>query len=137
MKKKGKRTVHIDQWIEIEKIDGKTVITRYPPNAEFEELRLKMSPPAELIYRRMFFLGSVPDELLSLVGSFVEKRAGGLLLQRITPEEWASILQQEKNLGSDALIPARNPRPRPEEFGPCPCRECKEERAKGLPSRYA
>ena len=137
MKKKNKRTVHLDQWLEIEQVDGKTVVTRYPPNAELEEKRLKMDPPAELIYRRMFFVTGVPDEFLWLGLSPDARQSGGLILQRITVDEWASILDQEQRLGSDDVIPPTNPQPRPEEFGPCPCPECKAEREKGLPSRYA
>ena len=136
MRKKGqKRTVHLDQWIEIEETDGGCVVTRYPPNDELEELRQKMDPPAELIYRRMFFVTAVPFEYHALLADASRPEAG-LYVQRILPEEWMAILAAERSSGSDVMILARTPQPRPEEFGPCPCPECKKEREKGLKSRY-
>jgi hypothetical protein len=137
MRKKGqKKTVHLDQWIEIEQTDGGCVVTRYPPNDELEELRQKMDPPAELIYRRMFFVTAVPPEYMQLVWSGESEPTGGLYLQRILPAEWLSIVEAERNSGSDAMVLSGSPQPRPEEFGPCPCPECKKEREQGLKSRY-
>jgi hypothetical protein len=134
-KKSQKRTVHLDQWIEIEAKPGGCVVTRYPPNDELEDLRLKMDPPAELIYRRMFFVTEVPSDYHALV---VDESGitAGLYLQRILLDEWQIILDAERNSGSDAIVLAENPQPRPEEFGPCPCPECKKEREQGLKSRY-
>ena len=138
MRKKGqKRTVHLDQWLEIEETEnGGGVVTRYPPNDKLEELRQKMDPPAELIYRRMFFVTGVPVEYRAALGADETKASAGLYLQRILPEEWRHILEAERMSGTDAIIIARRAQPRPEEFGPCPCPECKEEREKALSSRY-
>jgi hypothetical protein len=134
-KKSKRRTVHLDQWIEIEQVEGRSAVTRYPPNDELEELRKKMDPPAELIYRRMFFHTKLPTEYSDLDPTS-RLECGGLILQRILPDEWVTILALEQAGNSDAMVLPRNPQPRPEEFGPCPCPECTQEREKGLKSRY-
>lgn len=126
----------MDQWIEIEDTERGCVVTRYPPNDELEELRQKMDPPAELIYRRMFFSTAVPLEYRDLVWTPDSEQTAGLYLQRILPGEWLTILEAERNSGTDAMVLPKRPQPRPEEFGPCPCPECKKEREQGLRSRY-
>jgi hypothetical protein len=135
-KKSQRKTVHLDQWIEIEDTERGCVVTRYPPNDELEELRQKMDPPAELIYRRMFFSTAVPLEYIDLVWTPDSEQTAGLYLQRILPGEWLTILEAERNSGTDAMVLPKRPQPRPEEFGPCPCPECKKEREQGLRSRY-
>ena len=136
-KKQSKRPVHLDQWLEIEQADGICTVTRYPPNDEFEKLLKAMNPPAELIYRRMFFVHGVPKEYSNLVMVPDFENVSGLFLQRILPEEWACILAQESASGTDSIMLASKPQPRPEGYGPCPCPECKREREEGLQSRYA
>jgi hypothetical protein len=136
MRKKGIKPVHLDQWLEIEEIDGICTVKRYPPNHEFEELRQKMNPPAELIYRRMFFLNGIPSDYWQLCDKPGDENLSGLFLQRILPDEWASILDRETASGTDVIILASRPQPRPEALGPCPCPKCREEREKGIKSRY-
>jgi hypothetical protein len=135
-KKSQKRTVHLDQWIEIEETEAGCVVTRYPPNDKLEELRQKMDPPAELIYRRMFFITAVPPEYHALLATDGAGPTAGLYLQRILPDEWKVILAAERISGTDAMVLSESPQPRPEEFGPCPCPESKKEREQGLKSRY-
>jgi hypothetical protein len=129
MKKNNKRFIRHEQWIEIEQRDGKTVSTFYPPNDEFERLRLKMNPPPDMIYRRLNFIHGVPPEYDWIEPTPEFRRYGGMFLQRVTVEEWPSILAQELLIGNCRVISALYPQPRPEVLGPCPCMRCTEERA--------
>jgi hypothetical protein len=129
MKKNNKRFIRHEQWIEIERREGKTVTLFYPPNDEFEELRLKMDPPPDMIYRRLNFIHGVPPEYLWIGPTLEFQEYGGLFLQRITVAEWPEIFLLEKLNGNKFVISARFPQPRPEVLGPCPCPHCIEERA--------
>jgi hypothetical protein len=136
--KKTKRFIRHEQWIEIEIREGKTVTSYYPPNDEFEELRLKMDPPPDMIYRRLNFVHGVPLDYMWVNPTPDFQLYGGLFLQRITLEEWPSILAAEKQSLHGMVIPARFPQPRPAVLGPCPCVRCTAERADpSKPSRYA
>ncbi len=127
--KKAKRFIRHEQWIEIEQREGKTVTIYYPPNQEFEELRLKMDPPPDMIYRRLNFIHGVPLQYSWIDPSPDFQKYGGLFLQRVTVEEWPSILALEQRPGNQHVISARFPQPRPEVLGPCPCARCTAERA--------
>jgi hypothetical protein len=129
MKKNNKRFIRHEQWIEIEIREGKTVTLFYPPNAEFEELRLKMDPPPDMIYRRFNFVHGVPLEYMWIEPTPEFHKYGGMFLQRITVAEWPDIVEEEKWLGNKLAVSARFPQPRPEVLGPCPCARCTEERA--------
>jgi hypothetical protein len=135
--KNKKRFVRHEQWIEIMRVEGKTVTVYYPPNEEFEQLRLKLDPPADLIYRRLNFIHGVPPEYLWTDPPADIQQYGGHFLQRITPEEWPIILQAERKSKTGLVIPATNAQPRPEVLGPCPCDKCTQEREQGKPSRYS
>jgi hypothetical protein len=129
MKKANKRFIRHEQWIEIDVREGKTVTLYYPPNEEFEELRLKMDPPPDMIYRRLNFLRGVPLEYLWVDVTPEFKKYGGLFLQRITVEEWPYLMQLEKESTHPHAISARFPQDRPPVLGVCPCARCTAERA--------
>ena len=135
-KNRNRRIIRHEQWIEIVRVEGRTLTMRYPSNAEFERLRLAMDPPPELIYRRLYFVHGVPAEYC-WVGPTPEMQLhGGLALERITLEEWPSILTVEVDAVDGVVIPARNPVGRPEDLGPCPCVRCTEERDRGNEFRF-
>jgi len=129
MKRNNKRFIRHEQWIEIEREDGRTVTTCYPPNEEFEQLRLKMDPPPDMIYRRLNFIHGVPPEYLWIEPTPEFQMYGGLFLQRVTVEEWPEIMEREQTAGDGHVVSARFPQPRPEVLGPCPCARCTAERA--------
>jgi len=129
--KKSKRFIRHEQWIEIEQREGKTVTVFYPPNDEFEELRLKMDPPPDMIYRRLFFVHGVPAEYMWVEPTPEVAQYGGLYLQRITVDEWPSLLAAEKIKGNQFAISAQYPQPRPAVLGPCTCARCTAD-----PDRY-
>jgi hypothetical protein len=122
--KNKKRFIRHEQWIEVEQREGKTVTLFYPPNDEFEELRLKMDPPPDMIYRRLNFIHGIPPEYMWLCPTPDVRQYGGLYLQRITVEEWPSIMAAEKAGGNKFVISAQFPQPRPAVLGPCPCALC-------------
>lgn len=117
-----------EQWLEIETKDGKTVVTRYPSNAEFEKLRLEMDPQPELIYRRMNFVGSVPPEYSWTKPTPDIRELGGLFLQRMDVDNWCQVYANEMVNANGAIVSAKECLPRPEAFGPCPCHRCTAER---------
>jgi hypothetical protein len=114
----------LEQWIDIRRLDGKTVSTFYPPNDELEQLRLDMDPPPDLIYRRMNFIGPVPLEYTWTAPREQGRLNGGHCLQRLKPEDWLWVLDQERNFGNGHAVSGCDPQPRPEQFGPCPCFRC-------------
>jgi hypothetical protein len=126
--KNKKRIIRHDQWIEIKRKNGQTIVEYYPPNLEFERLRLEMDPPPHLIYRRMNFVNGVPNEYLWTKPDENIRLYGGLFLQRILPEDWPAIMAAELTLGNTHIVPATNAQPRPPELGPCPCPACTAER---------
>ena len=118
----------LEQWIDIQARDGKTVSTFYPPNDELEELRLEMDPPPDLIYRRLNFVGPVPKEYSWTGPDERCRRWGGHALQRLIVEDWLWVLEKERRSGSIHALASRAQQPRPEQFGPCPCFRCKAKR---------
>ncbi|MDQ2773665.1 MAG: hypothetical protein M3Y57_01875 [Acidobacteriota bacterium] len=60
--KKRKKTVRMEQWIEVRIRDGKTVTRLYPPNERLIKDGQKMLPPPEFVYRRLNFPDGVPQE---------------------------------------------------------------------------
>jgi hypothetical protein len=127
-KKTNKRFIRHEQWIEIMRVNGKTVTLFYPPNEEFEKLRLQMDPPPHMIYRRLNFIHGVPPEYEWTSPTPDIRRFGGHYLQRITLEEWPVLFKAELLEGNRRVIPALNAQPRPPELGPCPCALCTQER---------
>jgi hypothetical protein len=126
---KKKRIIQHDQWVEILRENGRTVTLFYPPNEEFERLRLKMDPPPALIYRRLNFVHGVPAEYMWTNPSPEAAQYGGMCLNRILPADWSVVLQAERAPGWNGhVVPTPNPQPRPPEFGPCPCHRCTEKR---------
>ena len=128
IKKKKERPLTHDQWIEITCKDGKTVTTFYPPNDEFERLRLEMDPPPALIYRRLNFVHGVPWEYGWTNPPEQVAIWGGCLLQRMKVEEWPKVMQRERAIGNRLALPCDNPQERPPELGPCPCDRCTKNR---------
>lgn len=128
IKRKLPKPITHEQWIEVTRKDGQTITTLYPPNAEFERLRLEMDPPAELIYRRYNFVHGVPAEYLWTNPSLNARMHGGAYLQRMKVEDWTSLLDLELREGNTIARPCNNAQRRPAAYGPCPCRRCTAER---------
>jgi hypothetical protein len=125
-KPKSKIIKH-EQWIEIEWIDGKSVTTFYPPNEEFERLRLAKEPQPTLIYRRLNFVGGVPGEYSWTAPPTPESATyGGHCLIRLTVNDWIDVMETERLRGCDRVLQPRAMQPRPEEYGPCPCPRCSQ-----------
>lgn len=123
-RKSKRKTILHEQWIEVRRVDGKTVTTFYPPNHELEESRLKMNPKPSLIYRRVNFVHGVPPEYHWTDPSPEVEKLGGLFLQRATPGDWLKVMEAERKLQNKIMVPTYKFVPRPEEFGPCPCDRC-------------
>ncbi len=123
LKNKLARTKTLEQWIEIKRINGKTVSTFYPPNRELEEIRIKMNPQPSLIYRRLHFVHGVPYQYAWTNAPAQARIAGGLYLLRLTVGDWLTVLQHESRQLQPHVTRAPS-QPRPADFGPCPCARC-------------
>jgi hypothetical protein len=56
-KKLFRDVVTLDHWIEVTTCRGETVTEVYPSNEQLREKLAHMSPPPDLIYRRIHFRG--------------------------------------------------------------------------------
>lgn len=129
-KKKRRKVVVLDQWVEIDVTpDGKTVTTLYPSNELLIESGQKLWPPPELVYRRMNFLRGVPEEYAWTTEDPAIRASGGMGIQRMTVNTWLDLIDKEKALGTGHLLPCGGNLPRPEERGGCDCPVCTKNRA--------
>jgi hypothetical protein len=127
--KKQKKVPILDQWIEIETVDGKTVTALYPPNEQLIKEGKAMLPPPEMVYRRLHFVGAVPPEYYWTTDDERKRAIGGSGIQRMTIDTWLEVIEREKNNGTGHIGPCGGNLPRPEERGGCDCEVCTHNRA--------
>ena len=127
-KKPGKIEI-LDQWVDIEMIDGKTVTTLYPSNEELLEEKKRMTVPPTLVYRRLNFVDGVPPEYRWTTEDPVTIEFGGMATQRIRLETWLELIGMEKASGTGHLHGCEI-MPRPEERGGCDCESCTRAKAR-------
>lgn len=127
--KKQKKIPILDQWIEIEVEDGKTVTKLYPPNEQLIKEGQAMLPPPQMVYRRLHFVGPVPTEYYWTTRDPRIREMGGMGTQRMTVDAWLEAIEQEKASGTGHLGPCGGNLPRPEERGGCDCETCTHNRA--------
>jgi hypothetical protein len=126
LKKKKDRTQVVGQWFEIEVIDGVTKTTAYPANEEVEKRIAKKEEetgrPVELVYRRLNFINGIPDEYAWTTSDPLQRKFGGLGIQRLRVADWRQHILAETHghlRASDFHMP------RPEDRGGCDCRACR------------
>jgi hypothetical protein len=135
--KNRQRIIRHEQWIEIKRVDGKTVTVFYPPNDIFDRELKEMDPQPDILYRRFNFVHGVPQEYMWAKPPLQVQKYGGLFLHRFAVEDWPVVFNKERENADGLATPSPRPLGRPEELGPCPCERCTERRDKGLPSRFA
>jgi hypothetical protein len=127
-KKKLKKLVIHQQWIDItKKGDGQTSVF-YPPNDEFTRMMEDMDPKPDLIYRRLNFINGVPEQYTWTSPDARAEAYGGHALVRMKVEDWPLALKEERLNGNKFAVPPARQQPRPEQFGPCPCPRCTAKR---------
>jgi hypothetical protein len=126
--KKRKKIPILDQWLEIEIQDGKTVTTFYPSNEQLIKEGQAMFPPPEMIYRRMHFVHGVPAEYHWTTDDPVTRERGGMGTQRMTVDTWLELIEGENANGTGHAGPCGGNLPRPEERGGCDCETCTHNR---------
>jgi hypothetical protein len=126
--KKNKKIPVLDQWIEIEIQDGKTVTKLYPSNEELIKAGQAMLPPPEMVYRRLHFVHGVPSEYYWATRNPLAREIGGMGTQRMTVDTWLDVIEQEKASGTGHIGPCGGNLPRPEERGGCDCEVCTHNR---------
>ncbi len=121
--KKMRKIAVLDQWVEVEIEDGKTVTTLFPSNEKLIEAGKRMLPPPELVYRRMNFRDGVPEEY-HWTGT-EEQRNARHGIQRMTTDTWLQVIQREKLRGDGHIgRTGVGNLPRPRERGGCDCPVC-------------
>ncbi len=116
----------IEQWVDISTNEaGKTVTKRIPSNDELKKEAAKMKREPDLVYRRLFFAGAVPEAYRWTTNDPQALAYGGLGTQRMTWAAWKQQIVNEMLTVSGHLQPCPN-MPRPHERGGCECPVCTE-----------
>jgi Fe2+ or Zn2+ uptake regulation protein len=123
-KKKQNKITTLEQWVEIEVApSGETITKCFPPHEEMVKKYQKTSPAPDLVYRRLNFINGVPAEYYWTTSDERIRESGGMGIQRLRPEDWLKVMEEEKALGTGHLLPSFS-MPRPEERGGCDCDVC-------------
>ena len=94
-KKKRKKIVYLDQWVEVEvSPSGKTVTTAYPSNEILIADGQKKWPPPEFVYRRFNFVDGVPEEYAWATDDETTRQLGGMGMQRMTVDTWLDLIEE-------------------------------------------
>lgn len=129
--KKSRKLVILNQWIEIEIEDGRTVTKLYPSNEQLIKEGKAMLPAPDLIYRRLNFPTCVPPEYRWATRNPQAWERGGTGIQRMTVDTWLRVIEREKALGTGHVGPTGvGSLPRPAEHGECECEVCQRKMAK-------
>lgn len=123
-RKKQRKIVRLEQWIEVHVVNGKTVTTLYPSNERLMEKGQAMLPPPEYVYRRICFPNGVPAEYNWTEPNAQTRQYGGLSIQRLTVETWLEAIEKEKINNPEGHLRSARIVPRPEETGGCDCPAC-------------
>jgi len=128
--KKMRKIAILDQWVEVEIQDGRTVTKLYPSNAGLIKEGQAMDPPPDLVYRRLSFPHGVPAEYRWAVGSSEGRmERGGIGTQRMTVDTWLDAIEREEASGTGHVGPTGvGNLPRPRERGGCDCEVCTQNR---------
>ena len=128
--KKMRKVAVLDQWIEVEIQDGKTVTKLYPSNEGLIKEGQRMDPPPELVYRRLNFPNGIPEEYRWVTASHPERFArGGMGTQRMTVDTWLEVIEREAASGTGHVGQTGvGNLPRPKERGGCDCEVCTKNR---------
>ena len=129
-KKQLRNAITLDQWIEVTSGNDETRTEKYPSNEELRAKLAQMTPPPDLIYRRIHFRNGVPLEYDWVQPDPQQRELGGICLQRLTVDDWKKLVLSEKKGEGDHLKPSLDPRPRPKARGECQCAACAKNRAR-------
>jgi hypothetical protein len=129
-KKKGGAPGLLEQWVEVEIEEGRTVTKLYPSNERLKKVAEKMETAPELVYRRIHFPQGIPEEYRWAAASTPEMfERGGCGIQRMTVETWLEVIEREAARGTGHVGPTGvGNLPRPEERGGCDCPVCTRNR---------
>ncbi len=124
-RKKQRKPVILNQWIEIEIEKGQTVTRLYPSNEKLIKEGKTMLPPPDLVYRRLNFPASVPPEYHWATSNAQAREWGGTGIQRMRVETWLEVIERERAEGTGHIGPTGvGNLPRPPENGVCECQVC-------------
>jgi hypothetical protein len=115
----------MEQWAEIRtQEDGRVETELFPSNEKLLKECEKRGRKPDLVYRRMFFVGGVPEIYRWTTSEAAIRQGGGLGTQRMTMEQWRSQIAHESVSGQGHLLPCGGNLPRPKERGGCECKVC-------------
>ena len=127
--KKQRKIAVLDQWVEVEMEEGRTVTKLYPSNAGLIEEGKKMYPPPEMVYRKINFPDGIPHEYAWASSDPRRFERGGMGTQRMTVDTWLEVIEREAARGTGHVGPTGvGNLPRPKERGGCDCEVCTRNR---------
>jgi hypothetical protein len=94
-----KEPVIIEQWVEVQAVDGEVVTQFYPSNEELEQMIEGDEPKPTLVYRRLSFPDGVPAQYQWTTPRTGHATNGGMAIQRMTVETWLSMRDKERKSG--------------------------------------
>ena len=117
--------VRLEQCVEVRVVDGATVTTYAPANAELVEWGRAMLPRPQVVYRYLNLPDGVPAEYEWVGVTGEQQRRDGLSgVQRMTAEEWLAAVAREESVPGGHAGPAARWVPR-KRWGQCACALCR------------
>lgn len=127
---KNKKLVVLDQWVEVQIEDGKTVTRLYPSNEDLIKKGQAMEQVPDLVYRRLNFPQGIPAEYRWTANPDAQQvELGGMGTQRMTVDTWLDVIEREAASGTGHVGQTSvGNLPRPKERGECECAICTRNR---------
>lgn len=117
--------IHVlDQWVDVEIENGRTVTKLDPSNEQLLEDRKIMKPPPEQVRRRFDFRHGIPDEYSWCLQTEAQRTMRQWAVQQITVETWLKAMEREKGAGTGHLSDTGADLPDPKRRTWCYCKVC-------------
>jgi hypothetical protein len=117
--------IHVlDQWVDVERQNGKTVTKLDPSNEQLLEDRKIMKPPPEQVRRRFDFRNGIPDEYEWCLQTEEQRTMRQWAVQQITVDTWLEAIEREKASGTGHLSDTGEDLPDPKRRTWCYCKVC-------------
>jgi hypothetical protein len=117
--------IHVlDQWVDVEMKNGRTVTKLDPSNEQLLEDRKIMKPPPEQVRRRFDFRHGIPDEYSWCLQNEEQRTMRQWAVQQITLETWLAAIERERAAGTGHLSDTGEDLPDPKRRTWCYCKVC-------------
>jgi hypothetical protein len=117
--------IHVlDQWVDVEIENGRTVTKLEPATEQLFEDRQMMQPPPEQVRRRFDFRQGIPEEYGWALKSEEQRVRRSWGVQQIRIETWLKAVEREKAAGTGHLSDTGEDLPDPKRRSWCWCPVC-------------